>query len=642
MPIFQQGALNTTALIVPDLYVQIVPPNLLLLNGVPTNILGIVGTASWGPVNKPTVVGGPTEYAQFFGPVLARKYDIGTALALATLQGAQYFSLTRVTDGTDTNAQAAVTATDATILVTVAGTPKTGDVLTLNITPNAGVLTTITYTMLVTDTTVQLGAVGLAAAVNADSYLAAQGINADTPSTGVFKLHFSGTAPVVTATVTGSSPTTTLAAAAASTTPSTVQITFKSIYTGSYGNNELVNISNGSQVGTWRIVVTMPGFVPETFDNLAAGLKGNQIWAAIANAINNGVSGIRGPSQYLTATLGVGASAPTVTQYSLTGGTDGATNVGTAQMLGSDVIPRTGMYTMRNQGISIGMLADVSDSASWSTQVAFGLFEGIYMLIVGPASDTIANATGPTGTKAVAGIDSYAVKMIFGDWVYWFDPVNNQQRLVSPQGIFGGMLSNMAPQNSTLNKQVYGIVGTEKSKTGLTYTAADLQALATAGWDVLANPIPAGNMFGGRLGRNSSSNAVIHGDNYTRMTNYIAATLNRGMGLFVGRLQSRRPNDRTRAEAKATLDAFLQALLDQGMIDDFQVVCNKSNNPDNRIALGYMQADVQVVYLAVVEYFIINLQGGQSVQINRVRTEPAGTGTFSATPNPNIASSVNI
>jgi hypothetical protein len=27
MPIFSQGAINTTALIVPDLYVQIVPPH---------------------------------------------------------------------------------------------------------------------------------------------------------------------------------------------------------------------------------------------------------------------------------------------------------------------------------------------------------------------------------------------------------------------------------------------------------------------------------------------------------------------------------------------------------------------------------------------------------------------------------------
>lgn len=651
MPIFQQGSLNPTALIVPDLYVQIVPPNQLLLNGVPTNVVGIIGTASWGPVNNPTIAGSPAEYAQFFGPVMPRKYDIGTALALATLQGGQYFSVTRVTDGTDTTAQSVVSATDAIRPVTVAGTPKVGDTLNLIVTPNGGVATTVSYTLTGTDT-VQSAAVALAALVNANAYLAGslatnpvtigKGVNADVPVAGVFNLHYSGTAPTVTGNVTGTVPTTTLVVGTA-TTAATTQITLKSIYTGSYGNQELVNITNGSQVGTWRVVVSMPGFVPETFDNIGAtGMSGNQVWQAMASAINGGQSGIRGPSQYLTAVAGVGGSAPVVAQYTLAGGTDGATGITTATMVGVDTIPRTGMYTMRNQGISIGVLADVSDTTSWSTQVAFGLFEGIYMLIVGPPSDTIANACGPTGTKATAGIDSYAVKMIFGDYVYWLDSVNSVTRLVSPQGVYAGLLSNLSPQNSTLNKQVYGIVGTQKSLTGLTYTSADLQALASAGWDVIANPIPAGNAFGSRLGRNASSNAVIHGDNYTRMTNYIAATLNRGMGIYVGQLQSRRPNDKTRRAVKSTLDAFMQALLDQGMIDDFQNICDNSNNPNTRIALGYLQADCQVVYLSVVEYFIVNLQGGQSVTINRVNTAPVGAGTFAASPNVNLSSAVNL
>ncbi len=56
MPIVQQGTINTTALIVPDLYVQIVPPQNLVLNGVPTNIVGVVGSAPWGPANQPVII----------------------------------------------------------------------------------------------------------------------------------------------------------------------------------------------------------------------------------------------------------------------------------------------------------------------------------------------------------------------------------------------------------------------------------------------------------------------------------------------------------------------------------------------------------------------------------------------------------
>jgi uncharacterized protein len=104
MPIVQQGAINTTALIVPDLYVQIVPPQTLLLNGVPTDVLGIVGTASWGPTGEPTIIGSMSDYATSFGAVMPRKYDMGTQVATAVQQGASNFRCVRVTDGTDTAA----------------------------------------------------------------------------------------------------------------------------------------------------------------------------------------------------------------------------------------------------------------------------------------------------------------------------------------------------------------------------------------------------------------------------------------------------------------------------------------------------------------------------------------------------------
>src|SRR3954470_22961615 len=102
MTIVQSGQINTTALLVPDLIVQIVPPSWTLLNGVPTNILGIVGTATWGPVNSPTIASGVADTTAQFGAMQARKYDLGTAVAASALQGgAASYRLVRVTDGTD-------------------------------------------------------------------------------------------------------------------------------------------------------------------------------------------------------------------------------------------------------------------------------------------------------------------------------------------------------------------------------------------------------------------------------------------------------------------------------------------------------------------------------------------------------------
>ena len=509
MPIIQQGALNSTALIVPDLYVQIVSPQTLLLNGVPTNIVGIVGSASWGPVGEPTVIGGMSDYATAFGPVIARKYDMGTHVATAVQQGATNFRCVRVTDGTDTAASLTV-----------------------------------------------LGA-----------------------------------------------------------------ITFTAIYTGSTGNNISVSILSGSVNNSWRVVVSILGQVPEVFDNILG--SGEVLWQNIAGAINSGSGVLRGPSQLIVASALSVAAIPAVGEYSFasgTPGTDGATGVNATALIGVDTVPRLGMYALRAQGCAIALLADSDTSALWSTQMEFGLSESIYMILTGPAGDTIANAI---VVKAEAGIDSYAVKLMFGDWVYWFDQTNALTRLVSPQGFVAGRLANLSPEQSSLNKPLYGVVGTQKSgqpgsATTTSYSNAELTALLGAGIDVIANPQPGGSYWGVRGGHNTSSSAAINGDNYTRLTNYIGATLQSGMGQYVGQLV----NTTLFQNIRSTLMAFLNGLLQQGILGStngnlpFAVTCDSKNNPTSRTALGYVQADVQIQYQAINEKFIVNLQGGQTVQVS--------------------------
>ena len=503
MPIVQQGSINTTALIVPDLYVQIVPPQVALLNGVPTNVLGVVGTATWGPTNSPTIIGNMAMYAQAFGAIQNRTYDMGTAVAVAVQQGANNFRCVRVTDGTDTAATATV---------------------------------------------------------------------------------------------------------------QTNGLTLTAKYTGTLGNTVTVALAAGSAANTWKVTVAAPTLNPEVFDNIGAGLSGNALWLAIAAAINNGTSVQRGPSQIITAAAGASTSAPMAASFTLASGTDGATTISGSVLIGQDTVPRKGMYALRNQGVSVAMLADCSDSTTWATQVSFGLSEGIYMIGVGPAGDTIANAV---STKSTAGIDSYAFKLLFGDWVYWLDTVNGVTRLVSPQGFVAGLLANLSPQNSSLNKPIYGVVGTQKTFANQSYSSAELQALIQAGIDVVTNPVPGGAYFGCRAGHNTSSNALTQGDNYTRMTNYIASTINAGMGKYVGQLQSAT----VRAQAAATLSNFLSSMEQQGMIGAvnggpaFSVQIDANNNPMNRVALGYMQADVKVVYLSVIEKFLVNVEGSQATVI---------------------------
>lgn len=529
MPIVQQGSVNTTALVVPDLYVQIVPPQNLVLNGVPTNVVGMVGTASWGPVGQPVIVATMAEYANTFGPIVARPYDMATQVATAVQQGAANFRCVRVTDGTDTAAQFLV--------------------------PNTNFV-------------------------------------------------------------------------------------FTALYTGSLGNQISVTVTTGSQAGTWRLTVSLPGGPIEVFDNIGSSNIGGtataiwqSFWQNLAAAVNGGQGPQRGPSQIVVANA-AGSTAVLTQGFSYTfasglAGSDGA-NVAASNLVGVDQMPRSGMYALRGQGCSIALLADATDPSQWTTQAAFGLSEGIYMILTGPSSDTITNAI---AAKHAAGLDTYACKLMFGDWLWWNDQVNGTLRLVSPQGFVAGRLANLSPEQSSLNKPLYSVVGSQKSgapgsRQASCYSSAELQTLFQAGIDVISNPQPGGYYWGVRCGHNSSSSAATSGDNYTRLTNYIAATLAAGMGQYVGQVVNASLFQRIRA----TQLSFLQGMLSQGMLGStdgslpFSVICNASNNPLSRTSLGYVQSDAQVQYQAINEKFIVNIEGGQTVAVTqRVLGNASGT-----------------
>jgi len=525
MPITQLGALNTTALVVPDVYVQIVPPQTTLLNGVPTNVLGVVGTAQWGPINVPTIVGNMAQFARSFGAIQDNANDLGTASAVAVLQGASNLRCVRVTDGTDVAATATITDGDS-----------------------------------------------------------------NTP------------VDAVTATA---------------------------LYTGTLGNQITLILSEGSNSvsgsETWKLTVAIPGRVAEVFDNVGgtAGTTAGSVWANLVDAVNNGQSVLRGASEIISLAI---ASNPTTSApvsgstVVMTGGADGA-GVSAANMVGT-AEPRTGMYALSGSGFSVLNLSGFTDETRWSEIDSFCLAEGAYGVLSCPAGQTVAQSV---ATKKSASADSYALKIMHGDWVYWFDGVAGRTRLIAPANFAAGRLASLSPEQSTLNKPVYGLVGTERGEANQVYSSAELQELASAGVDVIANPSPGGEYFSCRIGHNASSNPVIHGDNYTRMTNYLASTFNAGLGLFLGRLQSAV----VRRQAKNTLENFLSALELAGQIGNaegttpFQVTLDSTNNLPSQVALGYMRADVKVQYLSVIEKFLVNVEGGQSVTIERVTAEPA-------------------
>ncbi|ADE12137.1 phage tail protein [Sideroxydans lithotrophicus] len=386
------------------------------------------------------------------------------------------------------------------------------------------------------------------------------------------------------------------------------------IYTGTVGNTITAGITAGTKQSTFKLTVTLPGYAPEVFDNIAG--TGATFWQNLVSAVNNGQSGTRGPSQLVVASIGVGTAAPNVvTTYTLASGTDGTTTLTDSVLVGTDGTARTGMYALRGTGAQVLNLVDVTDQTQWTAINTFVLGEGMYYFGQGPAGASYSTVGTSLNT---AGVDSYGCKILVGDWEYWQDNVNGQSRMMAPATFAAARCASQGPHLSTLNKPIAGITGTQRVNANQPYSNADIAGVVAARLDLISNPCPGGNYYGAQTGRNSSSNSATNGDNYTRMTNYLGMTLAQSFGWVVGALQT----TDLRKTAKGSMDAFLSNLEQAGMIGDvnggpaFAVQIDANNNPSNRVALGYLQADVQVKYLSVVFDFLINLEGGQSVQIN--------------------------
>jgi uncharacterized protein len=280
------------------------------------------------------------------------------------------------------------------------------------------------------------------------------------------------------------------------------------------------------------------------------------------------------------------------------------------------------MYAARNFGASKGMICDLSDSTSFSTQVAFGLSEGVEMVLTTAAGDTIANSV---NEMAAAGIDTFTATCMFGNWLYFLDTVNNVPlHLLSPQSAKMGLLCNLSPQNSALNKQIQGIVGTQRTVSNApAYTSADLQLLGISLMDVIDTPAQGGNYFACLFGKNCSSNIITQGDEYTQVTYYLAKSFLKVGGPYIG--QTMTPTEMT--QAKAALNNFLSFIAipasqgGPGIIGQingaqpYQVTLDLTNNSQATAALGYQFAYIKVVYQAIVRYFVFSLEGGTSVSI---------------------------
>lgn len=372
---------------------------------------------------------------------------------------------------------------------------------------------------------------------------------------------------------------------------------------------------NGAPAEVWDGIVAYAAaggaFDPPTF-------KTNTI-AAVNGTAPNTVA-----SAYWIASSGASAGNPAtgVRNGVATLGTNGNTGVTSAMLLGQDVTAgRTGLYALRGLGCAQVAIAGNTDRTLDGALSQFAQTERCIAVTTFAANTSVSSAI---SAKATASAYLAYVK----DWLYWYDTIAGQKRLIPPVGKVLGLMSSLLPEqyvgNQFEGQGVSGVLGSDKG--GLYYTG-DAAQLKSNGIMYFTNPAPGGNYWALAHGLNSlgtvSGNNAQNTCNWTRMTNWLANSLQMLGGQFIGRLQSTDANDDTRREARGKINAFMNGLITPNRrINTFADVLDNSNNTPQTIGLGLLIGAVTVAYLDAIQNFYIGLQGGSLNVVSLPVTNP--------------------
>lgn len=406
----------------------------------------------------------------------------------------------------------------------------------------------------------------------------------------------------------------------ASPTPA-VGMTITSKYTGTLYNTLQVIISAGTNstisLPLYKITISFPngtgnGF-GEVYDNI--GGSGAVLWQNLVDAINLGQGSYAPPSSLVTAAVGVSTDAPALASYLLSGGATGNSSLDESDLIGSDISPRTGMYSARDTLFNFIILSNATDSSNYVSQVNFAQTEGAYVILSRPQGEDFID--GIAAKKAISFNPEVMPwgKLMVGDWVKIFDPYNNISRFISAQALIAAKLAILPPQQSSLNKPISSnlFLATQSSENNYHYTSGDILQILENGLDVIATPSVGGNYFGAQTGVNLSSNPLASTDSYTRLTGYIIDSLLNNVGQYIGMLAS--PTEEV--SIVSTVKAFLFGMKKGDQIG-FSNPAKRTEIPytvsldNSQITKGIQILNVIVAYLNVITVIEVNLQGGVS------------------------------
>ncbi|SDI49217.1 phage tail sheath C-terminal domain-containing protein [Paenibacillus naphthalenovorans] len=273
----------------------------------------------------------------------------------------------------------------------------------------------------------------------------------------------------------------------------------------------------------------------------------------------------------------------------LAGGDDGATTadtdyVGTLAADGS----RSGLRVLDPVRCSVVIAAQQSSTVIRSALLTHaanaGLDEGLRMAVLNtPQATAVDAATALTGSlDSMRGIMAYP----------WVEPQEMEGVYVAPDGYYAGRLAQLPGHHSPSNKQINGILSTERL---LTY--AEVKALTQA--KISPITLVEGRGFRIRNGLTLASDTAWNQTNIRRIFDKIEMTVYNDTQWVI----SEPHTPKTWAALAAQIDAVLQNMKQQEEIYDFKpTVCDASNNPAEMVQARILNTRIRVRPIYAADY----------------------------------------
>jgi len=636
---------------------------------VDSSVVGLVGFANKGPINKATLITSQENLIKFFGRPDTALPGQGLEGALEILEATNQLYFVRGIDSTKTTAYASANvAVGASPAVYVSGyvPATTTSSIYYAVKNNAGNLTTTGTVDLVSSTANTTKAQIFEAAFNpavigsqnvftyvdgTDVYLASKyagsGATLQVSAAGDFgfsSLNISGAAKA-----TGASANITVSGF----TASNVDLVVNTIYPGAgynltttnAGATRGVSIEVDSVSTRDRIVVNNDGAQVESFSNLEFSPSSTD---SIENILNSDV--INNQSEYVFADLEKGA-APYVAPnqfgaqvtlagfggngetsvsgtprflkviegtYSLAGGESGGT---TASNLVGTAANKSGMYALDDDtlNISLGLIPGITDDAVQNAFISLAETSKNFFAIVaapqgiGEVQDAIKWANGQDGeTRSAALNSSYAAT--YWPWVQVFNPFASAEQWYDPsifaarQCVFTDSVAEpwFAPAGFRRGRL------TKPTDTEVRLNQGDRDALYSNSINPIANDSTMGiTIFGQRTTQRAPT--ALDRVNVRRLMIYIRKVL-----LELGKPFQFEPNDEISwSQVEEAINPFISDLLARRAIIEGVVKCDSSMNTPARVDRNELWCSVQIKPTKAAEtiVFEVNLTS-QSATFN--------------------------